>query len=196
MTHQNTSLSKFMTKILRHKANDYGLNIDNEGFVKINDLIDYINKKKYGIANIDLIKEIVEIDKNESKGRFYIDEKFEKIRANQGHSIQVKNLELKKITLENVQNYGLIVHGSYIKHKNSIEQNGLKKLSRIHIHMTDLMTEKGFSLMRQNINMQVVVNLVECIKDGLEFFESTNNVILSKDDIPAKYLTFNFLEKS
>ena len=69
-------------------------------------------------------------------------------------------------------------------------------MSRIHIHMNDLMTEKGFSLMRQNINMQVVVNLVECIKDGLEFFESTNNVILSKDDIPAKYLTFNFLEKS
>ena len=56
------------------------------------------------------------------------------------------------------------MHGSYIKFKKLIKQNRLKKMSRTHIYMTDLMTEKGFSLIRLNVNMYIVVNLVECIK--------------------------------
>ena len=45
------------------------------------DLINYIkdnfNKPNYEMINKDLIKEIVEIDKNESKGRFYLVEQFD-----------------------------------------------------------------------------------------------------------------------
>lgn len=197
-------LSKSMTQILRHRAKDLGFNIDDEGFIKLNELIDYLKTKvqfkesfaqKRDLINVDLIKQVVDLDKTESKGRFFLiqekenDENSWKIRANQGHSFEVKDLELKRITSKDVGNYGLIVHGSYSKNRDAIKASGLKKMSRTHVHMTDLMTEKGPSLMRRDINLFVIVNLFECVRDGLEFFESTNNVILSKDDIPPKYLT-------
>ena len=65
----NTAL-KYLSWLLRYKAIDFGLKIDQEGYVKIEDIINLQRSKKYHFT-IEMIKEIALIDK---KGRYQIKE--------------------------------------------------------------------------------------------------------------------------
>jgi len=74
-------ISKYLSYILRHKPDSIGVNMDKYGWVDIDELIE---KSK----DISLSREIIEkVVKNSNKQRFSIKEN--KIRANQGHSIEV-----------------------------------------------------------------------------------------------------------
>ena len=58
---KNIHLSKFLSLILRHKAKDFGLDIDHAGFIKLDDIINLPQSKKYNM-NLSLIQEIVSND--------------------------------------------------------------------------------------------------------------------------------------
>jgi 2'-phosphotransferase len=62
------------------------------------------------------------------------------IRANQGHSFPVKDLDLVKITAEDVEN---VIHGTYIQNWNSIKTQGLSIMSRQYIHCTTALPDEG-----------------------------------------------------
>lgn len=85
-------LSKLMSLVLRHKPETIGITLDEHGWADVQALVSGINKK-YAFDQ-DMLEEIVRTD---SKGRYAFDETHTKIRANQGHSIQVDvELEAKK----------------------------------------------------------------------------------------------------
>ena len=85
--------------------------------------------KKWTLQDIE--KVVADNDKKrftltEIEGKMYI-------KANQGHSIAVQDLELKKITDASL--YPVVVHGTYLKHWNNIKKSGLNKMTRNHIHL-------------------------------------------------------------
>lgn len=126
-------VSKAMSKVLRHDAVEEGLKIDSRGYVDLRELIQYLRQKGLQNINEERIQKIVD---NNDKKRFQIlEEKHHSyIRATQGHTIKRVLTEdlLSKIT--EPEQYPLVVHGTFTKFWPFIEKEGLKRMSRNHIH--------------------------------------------------------------
>jgi 2'-phosphotransferase len=197
---QLTNISKSISYLLRHGARKENIKIDESGFVQLADLLDWLNKTQ---NNNEYVTEdhVMNIVTSDAKGRYYVNiqDDVTYIRANQGHSLKVESLELKEITPDNITNYLMVMHGTYQKFESNIRQYGLNPMSRQHVHMINLTDSDCFKLMRHDVDMFVIVDIKQAINDGYKFYESTNNVILSKGKdgyIPSKYLTFLHKSKS
>ena len=77
-------LSKYLSLILRHHPEVIGISLDAHGWADADELILGIGQKKK--FSREILEEIVRTDK---KQRYSFSEDGSKIRANQGHSIQV-----------------------------------------------------------------------------------------------------------
>ena len=80
-------ISKYLSFILRHQPDSIGLELSDEGWANIKELIGKTRKFK---LTKELINTVVETN---NKKRFLLSDDGLRIRANQGHSIEVK-LEL------------------------------------------------------------------------------------------------------
>ncbi|VDH97441.1 2'-phosphotransferase [Mytilus galloprovincialis] len=114
-----------------------------------------------------------------------------KIRANQGHSIEVQDLELKPLL--STKEVSMVIHGTYYNSWEKIKNTGLSRMNRNHIHFAaGEPGENGvISGMRQSCEVMIFINLETALKDGFKFFRSANNVILCAGNedgvIPPKY---------
>lgn len=191
---QLTQTSKSISYLLRHGAIKEKVPYRSDGFILVKDVLNWINK---GLNADEMVvyKNIETIVAADKKGRYTIKEinKRMYIRANQGHSFDVM-LETIPITLDNVDDLGTVLHGTFIDFKASIIQNGLRRMSRQHVHMISMSNPEGFKLLRPDVTMFVIVDVKRAIQDGIEFCMSTNNVVLSEGNsegcIPRQYLTF------
>lgn len=96
------SVSKYISLILRHKPEVAGITLDERGWADVYDLIEGVKKKYPGFC-WKVLEQIVETD---SKQRYSFDEHGLRIRANQGHSIQVD------VELEEKEPPELLYHGT------------------------------------------------------------------------------------
>ena len=111
-------ISKFLSLVLRHKPETIGLSLDQNGWANVDELL-----KK---ANLNISKEfLIEIVKSNNKQRFAFNEDLTKIRASQGHSVNI-NLNLKPIVPPNI-----LYHGTATRFLNSIKEKGLIKGNRV-----------------------------------------------------------------
>lgn len=101
MKNIDTEISKYISLILRHKPEEIGSQLDEHGYLNVSDLINGINKS-WKEFDLDDLERIV---KEDSKQRYSFNEDKSKIRANQGHSIEV-NLELQAIKPPNKLYHG------------------------------------------------------------------------------------------
>jgi 8-oxo-dGTP pyrophosphatase MutT (NUDIX family) len=103
-------------------------------------------------------------------------------------------LETISVNINNANDFGVILHGTFQKFRPGINDFGLKRMSRQHIHMVSLAKPEPFKMLRPNVDMFVIINIKQAIEDGINFHLSTNNVVLSEGNdygcIPRKYLTF------
>ena len=179
---RNQELSRKLTYYLRHNAVKAGLKIRSDGYVKVNDLLrlHYFQKKRVSFENIKY-----EVDTNDKKRFSMIQEKEEWfVRANQGHSMQCVNTEelLTIITWNDMDKFPVICHGTYVKYWDSIRKEGLNRMKRNHIHFVPSDSFGGSNVisgMRYSCQLLIYVNLKAALKDGIKFYVSDNNVILS-----------------
>ncbi|ESO02430.1 hypothetical protein HELRODRAFT_161701 [Helobdella robusta] len=172
---KNTDLikiSKRLSWLLRHGAHKSGVLMTTDGYVYIDEILALESFKN---VKLDQIKEIV--DTNEKK-RFVLNKDCEgklKIKACQGHSIEVPDLELTPITKSS--DVPVVLHGTTKQAWQSIKD------------------EVGY---RGSSNVLISIDLDKALKDGLQFFRTPNNVILSpgneKGYISPSYFKFvNFI---
>jgi 2'-phosphotransferase len=165
---ENDTISRFLSYKLRH---DPTVSRDEEGFV----LLD-----KLGLENVslDTIKEIV---KTSNKSRFTlkeVDGQFY-IRANQGHSKEIGDqLNDSKVLTKIAEPIDGIFHGTYIEHLESIEEKGLSRMARKHIHLAKSKDAKSGK--RQDCTVIIYVDMKSAMADGIKFYESENGVILTE----------------
>lgn len=179
MTMDNTKVSKFISLVLRHKPETIGLALDENGWVSSDLLIQGMEKAGYKIS-VEQLKEVV---CSNDKQRFKFNEDFSKIRANQGHSV---NIDLH---LEPKSPPKILFHGTAIKNIDSIKLHGLLKKDRNHVHLSDN-TETAMKVgMRygQPIVLKIDSNRMDA--DGILFYCSENGVWLT-DNIDVKYISF------
>ena len=175
-------LSKLMAKILRHKAMDYGISMDSEGYVFIDDLLQLACFKQFRTTKEDIHEAVA----NSDKQRFALTSDGLKVRANQGHSIDGvidEHALLEELTAARVAELtsgtGLVYHGTYLKALGFIEEEGLCRMARTHIHFATAYDGSSISGMRRNCEVVVAVDVVKAMEEGgLVFFRSDNGVIL------------------
>lgn len=177
-------ISKSLSFWLRHNPDDIGIELKEGGWVDIDELIDKASSK------IEItLEDLKRVVKNNDKQRFSINEEQNLIRANQGHSIDVK------IDFEQVVPPKFLYHGTPVGIVDIILKEGLNKMSRTHVHLSkDVETAKVVGSRRG----EFVVLEIEALRmraDGYKIYKSENGVFLV-DEVPSKYIKlFNFAKK-
>ena len=117
--------SKYMSLILRHKPETIGITLDEHGWADVDELIEGISRTQN--FNMDILEEIVRTDE---KQRYSFNDEKTKIRANQGHSIEVD------VELEEKEPPEILWHGTGEKFATSIDNIGLIPKSRLYVHLS------------------------------------------------------------
>lgn len=172
-------ISKFLSLVLRHKPETIDLELDENGWADTNFLIQGMLKTNYSI-DIEILKDLV---KTSEKQRFKFNDDFSKIRANQGHSI---NVDLK---LEQKLPPEILFHGTAIKNLDSIRQNGLLKQNRHHVHLSSNVETAEKVGMRYGKPVVLKIEAGKMNADGIKFYLSENGVWLT-EKVDAKYIKF------
>lgn len=172
-------ISKFLSFVLRHKPDTIKLQLEAEGWVNIAELISKSAQHNV-VFDMEELKEVVATN---DKQRFAFNGDETKIRASQGHSVNVDlNLEAQQPPEE-------LFHGTVSKFLDAIKEGGLKKMSRQHVHLSaDRETAQKVGS-RRGIAVMLVVKSGEMHRDGFSFFLSENNVWLT-DAVETKYIKF------
>lgn len=173
------TVSKFLSLVLRHSPEKIGLQLDENGWANVEELILKCSQKGNKLDKI-LLDYVVE---NNDKKRFAYNEDKTKIRASQGHSISVE------LNLTETEPSEYLYHGTVGKFMESIQKEGLKKMSRQHVHLSkdkETATKVGS---RRGAPQILTVRSGAMYRDGFKFYLSENNVWLT-DEVPAKYIDF------
>src|SRR5574338_330015 len=107
---QRTRLSKFLSRHLRHDPAGIGLTLEAGGGVLIDALLDGCRRAGRPLTRDELAEVVATSDKQ----RFAFDETGTRIRANQGHSVEV-DLQLQPTTPPDV-----LYHGTALQNIESI----------------------------------------------------------------------------
>lgn len=174
-----TKISKFLSLVLRHKPETIDLKLDEHGWADTNFLIEAMQKSGYSI-DIEVLKEIAA---SSDKQRFKFNGDFTRIRANQGHSIEV-DLNFESKTPPEV-----LFHGTATRNLDSIKQQGLIKQSRHHVHLS-AETETARTVgMRYGKPAVLKIEAQRMYKEGITFYQSDNGVWLT-EFVDPKYIKF------
>ncbi len=178
--YNQVEISKTMSWILRHGLHELNLVPDNNGRIQLKDLLDVKEIKKFNVSE-EIIRNIV--DTNDKK-RFNLEEinGIWMIGANQGHSkdigSQIDNTKLMKLITEP---YDLCIHGTNLNVIEEIIKNGLKIMSRTHIHFASGYPTNNnvISGARKTAKVFVEIDMKLAMENGIQFYLSKNGVILT-----------------
>lgn len=174
---RKTKISKFLSLILRHQPDVVGLSLDENGWVSVEKLIKACDEygKKFSFAEL---KEIVETN---DKKRFAFDETGKKIRASQGHSLEVE------IEFEEKEPPEILFHGTAEKNLGVIFTDGLKKMSRHHVHLSaDEETARNVGI-RHGKPVIFKIDTGKMLSKNYKFYISANGVWLV-ESVPPEFL--------
>ncbi|NEJ73683.1 RNA 2'-phosphotransferase [Rhizobium phaseoli] len=175
-TKLETEVSKFMSYVLRHAPDTAGLTLDAEGWVSF-DALEKAVASKYDVSRAD----IIEIIENNPKKRFTLADN--RIRANQGHSVEVD------LALNQVEPPAVLYHGTSLTSWQAIEREGLKKMQRHHVHLSvDVETAKIVAMRRRGDHVILRVDAARMFSEGHSFFVSDNGVWLA-ESVPVQYIS-------
>ncbi|EIS9524030.1 RNA 2'-phosphotransferase [Clostridioides difficile] len=170
-------LSIFISLILRHKPETIGIKLDDYGYADVNELIEKINNTGRNI-NIEILVQIV---KEDNKQRYSFNEDRSKIRANQGHSINV-NVELRELEPPR-----FLYHGTATRFLDNIKKEGIISKSRLYIHLSNDIDTAVQVGKRHGIPIVLKINAGKMYENDYKFYLSENNIWLC-EYIPFKYV--------
>lgn len=183
---KDVSLSKSLSFALRHGANQMGLHMNADGFLYVEDLLAHPQFRSFSLEDVERV--VATNDKQRFKLRPHPENKRLQIRANQGHSVQVIDLDLRAVQAGSSNCPVEAVHGSYLRHWPSIRAQGLSRMNRTHIHLArGLPGEDGvISGMRTDCDLAIFIDVPKALSDGIPFFWSDNGVLLTPGDTEGK----------
>lgn len=176
-TKEHVRSSKFLSLVLRHEPERIGLQLDANGWTNVDDLIN--RAAAHGMHYTpELIRTLV---RESDKQRFALSEDGLRIRANQGHSVEVDLGYAPSVPPAQ------LFHGTAERHLASILSQGLMKGERHHVHLS---ADRDTALKVGQRHGKPVVLLVDSAAmhtAGLTFFRSANGVWLT-EHVHAQYL--------
>lgn len=175
--------SRFLSLVLRHRPEKIGIELDPAGWVDIKVLLAAMARHKRSLTR-DQLQEVVDTN---NKKRFAISEDGKRIRASQGHSVDV-DLGYKRETPPI-----FLFHGTVSRFLDSIKESGLQRGSRHHVHLSeDPVTATDVGSRRGNpVVLTVKARYMHDCE--YEFFQAANGVWLT-GHVPPEFLDFQGME--
>lgn len=168
-------ISKYLSFLLRHRPEAIGLTLDANGWAAIDELI---RKTTQYELTPELIATVVETN---DKRRFSLSEDGRKIRANQGHSLEI-DLDLAPVAPPEQ-----LFHGTAVRFLDSIQAEGLRKMKRHHVHLSESVAVARNVGRRYGEPIVLAVAAGQMHQDGYLFYKTINNVWLV-NHVPYKYI--------
>lgn len=172
-------ISKFLSLVLRHQPDKIGIQLDKAGWVEIEVLLEALRQSGQKISR-DMLEHVVGTN---DKQRFTIDQSGQRIRATQGHSIEVE------LGYEPAHPPNILIHGTPETAVSAIRESGLQKMKRHHVHLhCDSSTASAVGA-RRGTPVLLKVKAQEMAKEGFVFYVTANQVWLT-DHVPPKFIEF------
>ena len=170
-------ISKYLSRHLRHSPERLGLVLEPGGWVSVDALLEACHRERHPLSRSELEEVVARNDKQ----RFSFDDTGHRIRANQGHSVEV-DLQLQPVPPPPVLYHGT-GHGSAA----AIRREGLRRMRRHHVHLSadrETATRVGA---RHGGPVVFEIDAARMHADGFLFYRSENGVWLV-DGVPAEYI--------
>ena len=167
-------VSKYLSRHLRHDPARLGLELGPGGWVEVDALLAACAAHSFAVSR----EELQEVVARNDKRRFSFDATGTRIRANQGHSVQVD------LGLEPAEPPAVLYHGTARARLDAILAEGLRRMGRHHVHLSadpETATRVGA---RHGKPVVLEVAAARMAADGHRFFLSDNGVWLT-DRRPA-----------
>ena len=172
-------LSKFLSLILRHDPGKVGLSLDEAGWVEVAELLAAMGRHGRVVSREQLLHVVETSDKK----RFALSDDGKRIRASQGHSVEVE-LGYEPATPPEV-----LYHGTVDRFLASIREKGLVKGARHHVHLSaDVGTATKVGG-RRGRAVVLTVDAAGMVREGIVSYVSANGVWLT-EHVPARFLGF------
>jgi putative RNA 2'-phosphotransferase len=176
----NTRLSKFLSLVLRHRPDDYGLAMDERGGVDLQDLIDVLVAEDILAEDAEeMLRELV--DGSERK-RFAIEAG--RVRALYGHSARVR-LDLPEHDPPEV-----LFHGTTLGVARRIQEEGIRPEDRAHVHLSAT-AEEALAVGGRHTDQPILLEIdTRIARDAGVRFSKASDVIWLSDAIPLEAIRF------
>jgi putative RNA 2'-phosphotransferase len=169
--------SKYLSKHLRHDPQRIGLTLGPGGWVEVADLLSACARNRFPLSRAELDEVVAKNDKQ----RFSFDETGRRIRANQGHSVEV-DLQLPPTAPPDV-----LYHGTGRGSAAAIREHGLLRMTRQHVHLSaDAAT--AVKVGSRHGRPHVFVVDARAMHAGGHMFYVSDNGVWLVDAVPARYL--------
>jgi putative RNA 2'-phosphotransferase len=179
MTHDTVKVSKFLSLVLRHQPEHIGLTLDANGWADMGELIE-----RAGAHGMALTREMIaRVVATSDKQRFALDETGARIRASQGHSVDID------LGLEPREPPDILFHGTADTTMAAIRVEGLKSGSRRHVHLSPDAATAVKVGQRHGRPVVLRVRAGQMWSVGMPFFCSANGVWLT-NAVPPEYIEF------
>ena len=174
-----TALSKFLSYVLRHHPEDIGLDLGDNGWAEVSELIEKAHNEGRHLDR-DAIQHIM---RNSSKQRFILSSDGKYIRAGYGHSIDV-DLQLKPKTPPEK-----LYHGTGRNNVASILADGIQARSRNFVHISTTIDEARKVGGRHGEPEILLVFSNQMDREGYDFYQSeSENSIWLTNYVPPKFI--------
>jgi putative RNA 2'-phosphotransferase len=175
---RQVKISKYLSKHLRHSPDRLGLTLAPGGWVGVDELLSACAAHQFPLTRTELEAVVVASDKQ----RFAFDETKTRIRANQGHSVDID------LQLEPQMPPEVLYHGTGEKSVPAILETGLTKMSRHHVHLSREIETAHKVGSRHGRPVVLAIAADAMSQAGFSFYCSENGVWLV-DEVPPQYLT-------
>ena len=176
---RTTHISKFLSYVLRHKPDVIGITLDDNGWVDVATLLAAAATHGTPFTREELDHVVATNDKK----RFAFSDDNLRIRASQGHSVNV-DLDLPPTSPPE-----LLYHGTATRFLDAIRLTGLQKMSRQHVHLSpDIATASKVGTRHGKLAM-LTIRSGDMHRAAHPFFHSANSVWLT-EEVPVTFIEF------
>ena len=171
-----------LTGILRHFPEKFGLFMDENGWVDVNEIIENV-KKRNPRSRWLRPEHVIAIVKTDEKGRYQI--KMGKVRATYGHSLEL-TLDLPTEDIPEA-----LFYPSSPEEAEILLEIGIRHSDRAMVHLSDTkISAKEAGSHRVKDPVILTVDAATAIKDGIVISKAGNHVYVS-DHIPADFISID-----
>jgi putative RNA 2'-phosphotransferase len=179
LSSSDTTVSKLLSLILRHRPKDFGITLSPDGWASIDEVLTALatNGQAVDRGRLD------NLVRSSDKQRFAVSDDGSRIRANQGHSVPVE------LDHPSARPPARLFHGTVARSLPGIRENGLLCGRRHHVHLSASVAVAKAVGGRRGQPVVLEVMAEEMAAAGHLFWLTPNGVWLT-DHVPASFLVF------
>ncbi|AKG91827.1 RNA:NAD 2'-phosphotransferase [Geoglobus ahangari] len=169
-------LGKFISGVLRHFPDKFGLEMDENGWVDFERLLRIVSRR-YRWANRWVVKALIYSDR---KGRYEL--KDDRIRARYGHSVPVELNDMPEAEED------LLYYGTSEEESVRLLELGIKPVNQTFVHLSTTL-EKSEEVARLRTDEPIIleVDARKARDDGIRLIKVNEHIVLAKE-IPPEYI--------